>query len=353
MRRPRLVIGLVGAVVAATVAGTTLSASAGTSALVPGLPVAEATPCAGVEVPVAGTCLAPPGGGGASASPTTTPSTGATGSPTTSPSASPSATACPGLEVPVDGTCLAPPGGGGGASASPSATTTPQPSGSASPTTSPAACPIPVPGVPCVVPGGGGSASATPTASTTPSPSGPAQAATPTVDVTPATITAKQKSLVTGTAQPGAAVELYAYSRPSTDYVLVRSGEADENGDFSFEVGPSGNTRLYVLSGGVMSETTVLTVRTDLNLKVTRTGTRTYRFTGSTLPKRKGQLVTVFYQPPGGKRVIASRARVSSTGTYNVTRTFGSNATYDLFTGTGVDNDNAAGTSPKVRVRIR
>ncbi|MCU1693603.1 MAG: hypothetical protein JWM64_2694 [Frankiales bacterium] len=206
------------------------------------------------------------------------------------------------------------------------------------------------------------SPSATPTASTSPSPSpSPTvpglQVATPTVTITPSTITASQKAVVAGTATPGSTVQLYAYSRPSTQYQVVRTATVGTDGRYSFQVGPSGNTRLYVRSfnatSSAQSNSAVLTVRTSINLKVARTGTRTYRFTGSTLPKRVGQLVTVFYEDASGKRTIASRARVTEQGTYNVTRTFGGTGTFVLFTGTGTDNNNAANNSNRVRTTIR
>ncbi len=182
--------------------------------------------------------------------------------------------------------------------------------------------------------------------------------ATPTVTVSPSTITASQKSVVSGTGTPGSTIEIFAYSRPNTQYKSVRTGVIDSDGTYAFEVGPSGNTRLYAQStrGGVTvrnPETVVLSVRTSINLKVVRTGTRTYRFTGSTLPKRRGQLVTVFYENSSGARTIASRARVTEQGTYNVTRTFGGTGTFVLFTGTGRDNDNEANNSNRVRTTIR
>ncbi len=199
-------------------------------------------------------------------------------------------------------------------------------------------------------------ASATPTATTspTPCPSPTAtQPATPaTVSISPATITAKETALVSGIAAPGATVELMAYSRPSTTYRVARTGTADAQGRFAFTIAPSGNTRLYARSGGSDSATAVLQVRTSINLKVVRTGERTYRFSGSTLPKRRGQLVQVTYARGAG-RTLAAKVRVASDGTYLVTRTFGGTGTFTFSTITGTDNDNAAGTSNSVRTTVR
>ncbi|MCW2607310.1 MAG: hypothetical protein JWO60_2003, partial [Frankiales bacterium] len=207
------------------------------------------------------------------------------------------------------------------------------------------------------------SASATSTASPSPSPSPSASASSnpsvqkPTISVNPSTIIAVQeKSIVSGQSTPGSTIEIYAYSRPSTTYARVRSALVGPDGGYSFEVGPSGNTRLYAQTvtprGSAKSDSIVLTVKTSLNLKVARTGTRTYRFTGSLLPKRPGQLITVFYVNGSG-RTIAARARNAADGTYNVTRTFSGTGTFTFFTGTGTDNNNAANDSNRVRVTIR
>ncbi len=232
----------------------------------------------------------------------------------------------------------------------------PSPSVSSSASTSPSA------GLPSILPSA--SSSATPTASASPSasstvsasPSGPT---TPSIATSPSTIDCQQSSTVVVTAQSGTRVELYAYSRPSTTYAKVREGVVNEAGRIEFRVGPCGNTRLYARSFDQQgnftdSPSTVITVRTSINLRVVRVGTRTYRFTGTTLPKRRNQLVTVFYQrTDGSNRVIASRARTDSVGRYEVVRQFGGTGTFDLFTGTGTDINNAAGTTRKVRTTIR
>lgn len=241
-------------------------------------------------------------------------------------------------------------------------TTSPTPSATASSTASPTASSSPSPsgGLPSILPGGSASPSrsATPTASTSPSasPSGPPA---PEVATDPSTINCQESSTVVATAQPNTRIELYAYSRPSTTYAKVREGIVGGSGRIEFRVGPCGNTRLYARSFDQQgnftdSASTVITVRTSINLRVVRVGTRTYRFTGTTLPKRRNQLVTVFYQrTDGSNRVIASRARTDSNGRYEVVRQFGGTGTFDLFTGTGTDINNAAGTTRKVRTTIR
>ncbi|MCW2607311.1 MAG: hypothetical protein JWO60_2004 [Frankiales bacterium] len=240
------------------------------------------------------------------------------------------------------------------ASPSPSATTSGSPSPSASASRTPSASPtVTTTPTRSATPAASASRSATPTASATPTP------ARPTVSLDRSTITSQQKAVVRGTARPGSRVQLRAYSRPSTTYVTVRETTVGPDGAVVFEVGPSGNTRLFLRqlasasSPQLDSDSTVLTVRTSINLKVVRTAAKTYRFTGSTLPKRRGQLVTVFYQPAGGNRVIASRARVSETGTYNVTRRFSGGGNVTLFTATGTDINNAGNESNRVRTTLR
>ncbi len=206
-------------------------------------------------------------------------------------------------------------------------------------------------------PAGTCSDSSTHTVAAAPSPPPSTATATvrPVVTLERSTITSQEGVGVRATTFPGAIVELHAYSRPSTRYVVVRRGVATQDGTIGFQVGPSGNTRLFVRttrvdgSGRQDSESVVLTVRTSINLKVVRTGVRTYRFTGSTLPKRSGQLVTVFYSSGSGSRVIAARARVSAKGTYDVTRRFSGGGTVTLFTATGTDINNAGNESNRLR----
>ena len=219
-------------------------------------------------------------------------------------------------------------------SASPSATATAtiSPSGSASASASPTADDqFPIPRPTDLIPIGGGSspsasasASATPTATVSPSPSG---SCTPTVRVSPGTITAGQPATVSGTAAPGSRIDLFSYSRPSTTYRRIRTGAATDNGTFTFAIKPTTNTRLYVTStdssGTSTSANVPLPVRTAVSLSATRTGTRAYRFTGSTSPRAKGQLVTLYRgstkvaqtrtAAPGSRIDLFSYSRPSTT----------------------------------------
>jgi hypothetical protein len=159
---------------------------------------------------------------------------------------------------------------------------------------------------------------------------------------------------VTGTAEPGATVELLAYTRPGTTYAVVRTAEVAEDGTYAFTVAPAANTRVFarVADSQAQSPSAVLKVATSINVKVTRTGVRTYRFTGSTLPKRPGQTINVYYVA-GSKKIIAGKAVVTPKGTYLFERRFGAGGTLAFTAQTGVDLSNVAGTSAPVRVALR
>lgn len=227
-------------------------------------------------------------------------------------------------------------------------------------------------------PSPGPTASATPTGSATPTPTA-SRSATPTATATPSatptasampsrvaprlslprtTITSQEAAAVEATGEPGAVAELWAYSRPSTRYVRVRRTVLAESGRATFSVRPSGNTRLFLRTsdvsgaGSADSPSVVLAVRTGISVRVARTGTRTYRFTGSTLPRRAGQTVSVRYRSGTGT-VVAARARVAADGTYAVTRRFTGTGTFAFTATTGADVDNAAGTSAAVRTTVR
>ncbi len=234
---------------------------------------------------------------------------------------------------------------------SPSRSASPSPSPSASPSASPSPSPPPPsPSPPAPVPSPAAPTVAPPTVAPPAEPS----AAPPTMTLSPATSRAGAKVTVSGKAEPGDTVELWAYTRPSTTYGLARTAEVAEDGTYAFTVAPSRNTRMFVkdTTEDTQSPSAVLRVMTSINVKVARTGVRTYRFTGSTLPKRPGQTVNVYYLA-GTKKTIAGKAVVTPKGTYLFERRFGSGGTLTFTAQTGVDNDNAAGTSAPVKVALK
>ena len=201
---------------------------------------------------------------------------------------------------------------------------------------------------------------ATPTATTRPT-------ASPTVTVTPSQPAARKLTIVvrksvfkpgivarvtvTGTA--GSAIELRAYSRPSTTYKVVRRGIVGANGTIVFDVTPGTNTRLFAVVTGfpaTASGSAVIDVQTALSLTVVRKGARSYTFQGRILPRRAGQLITL-YRVVNGRRVIAAQIKTDSTGTYRIERRFTGSGTFAFLTRTGQNLTNAAGESDDGRAR--
>jgi hypothetical protein len=182
--------------------------------------------------------------------------------------------------------------------------------------------------------------SATPTATVSPS----ATCAT-TVDVDADDIYAGDYDTVFGTAPAGRHVDVYAYTRPSTEYRLVRSGPADDNGEFATDVRPNRNTRLYAVAEGCdKSPSVVINVHTALSITAKRVGTRTYVFAGKTFPAR-GQVVSLYRVANDGSEVLAARVRAAADGSYSIRRTFSGKGRFDFFTYTGGDLENGEGVS--------
>ena len=173
----------------------------------------------------------------------------------------------------------------------------------------------------------------------------------PTIEIGHGVITAGGSANLSGAAEPGTSVELYAYSRPSTDFVLVRRTTATSTGSYLFTVSPHTNTRLKVRINGQDSESVVVGVRPALSLRAVRTAVRTYTFTGSVLPRRQGQLVSVFARTPNGD-VRVGRGAVDASGVWRAAHRFTVNGTYALYASTTGDLTSAAGRSADIRVKI-
>jgi len=201
------------------------------------------------------------------------------------------------------------------------------------------------------------SASATPTAGTTspsPSPSNTASPGTPpgcqvaAARLERTTITATGSSGVTVTAAPNSVVELFAYTRPSTTFRLVRSAEVGADGVAEFRITPPANTRLQARQQGcAFGQSIVLNVRTAISLIVKRNGPRLYTFSGDSLPARPGGLiVSLFRVTNDGRQILAAQTRAdASTGTYSIRRQFTGGGRFGFVVRTGQDLQNAPGSS--------
>lgn len=168
-------------------------------------------------------------------------------------------------------------------------------------------------------------------------------------------ITAGESVGVTVTDVPGTAVDLYAYTRPSTTYHLVRSGTTDAGGIVAFAVSPPANTRLRAVEReedcvdpSFGEEPSVaLGVAPSLSLTARRNGPRDYTFAGRVMPaaQRAGTTVSLYRRSASGQRVLTAQAVVATDGTYAIRRTFTGAGRFDFFLGSGQDLTHAAGVS--------
>ncbi len=181
-----------------------------------------------------------------------------------------------------------------------------------------------------------------------PSASGTCQAAsaTPTDD----TLTATGSMAVTIVGARGSTVDLYAYTRPSTTYRVVRTVTIPTGTQPAPQVSlvPPANTRLYAQQRGCdAGPSRVLNVRTALTLQAQRTGTRRYVFSGDSLPARTGGLVVSLYRiESSGRRVLTAQSRAdAASGEWRVDRTFTGSGRFGFQVRTGQDLQNAPGAS--------
>jgi hypothetical protein len=161
------------------------------------------------------------------------------------------------------------------------------------------------------------------------------------------TITATGSAVVTVAASSGTTVELLAYSRPSTQYRVVRTLTVGSDRRASTAVKPGTNTRLYARQVGCAEGASVVVeVRPLLTLAAKRNGTRDYTFSGRAIPARAGGFVVALYRvTPEGKEVLTAHARTTSTGTFTIRRTFSGSGRFGFLVRTGRDIQNAAGAS--------
>jgi hypothetical protein len=157
-----------------------------------------------------------------------------------------------------------------------------------------------------------------------------------------------QTADVTVTATRGSTVDLFAYTRPSTTFIVVRTGVVTNNGTITWGIQPPRNTRLYAQQRGCPAgNQVVLGVRTTLSLAAFRNGTRNYTFSGDSLPARPGGLIISLYRiNSDGSEVLTAQARASATtGEWTLTRRFTGSGTFGFIVRTGQDLQNAPGAS--------
>jgi hypothetical protein len=153
---------------------------------------------------------------------------------------------------------------------------------------------------------------------------------------------------VTVAAAAGSTVDLFAYTRPSTAFAVVRTGTVGSGGTITWAVRPPRNTRLYAQQRGCTAGASiVLGVRTTLSLAAVRNGTRNYTFYGDSLPARPGGLIVSLYRiNADGSEVLTAQARASATtGEWSLTRQFTGSGRFGFILRTGADLQNAPGAS--------
>ena len=193
-----------------------------------------------------------------------------------------------------------------------------------------------------------------PAAANTTEPAEPAApecvASTVTLDRT--TITATDVVGLTVRTAPGSTVDLYAYSRPSTTFARVRTAEVGDDGVARFAVRPGGNTRLYAQQRGctadVQRDSVVLLVRPLLGLtSANRVATRSYSFSGTSLPARPGGLVVNLYRiNADGTQVLTASTRASAVnGSWRFDRRFTGSGRFGFMVRSSPDIMNPTGQS--------
>jgi adhesin/invasin len=184
----------------------------------------------------------------------------------------------------------------------------------------------------------------------------PSQSAggTPTLATSTPDIQPNQRGLYQATnLTAGVTYELRCYSRPSTTYFTARSITASTS-TLEYGILPGTNTRCYVRPAGdetKASNSVVINVHTTLSLSAVRTGVRTYVFQGRNLPRRSGQLITL-YRLSGGQEIRTSNLVTDASGIFRVTRTFSGTGTFQFRVRTSQNLTNAAGASVAITVTV-
>lgn len=191
-----------------------------------------------------------------------------------------------------------------------------------------------------------------PGTSTSPSPTSSTvlHLSTSTPDIQP-----NQQARLTVTGADTSPVDLRCYSQPSTTYVTARtvtptSGRAD------FSLLPGTNTRCFAVTDGAAasaSSSVVVNVHTTLSLSVYQDGPRSYHFQGRNLPRRSGQLITLYRIEQSGAQVRTATANTSDTGIWRIDRTFTGAGAFTFVARASQTMINGAGVSNRRALTVR
>jgi hypothetical protein len=178
---------------------------------------------------------------------------------------------------------------------------------------------------------------------------------TPTVTSTTPVVSYRKAAVLGGTAQPGTVVQLLGRTHTGA-YRILRTATVGSSGRYSFTVFPDVNMRFVVRSvlGATSSESlsTVVNVRPVVSQAVTRTATRTYRFSGRVGGVPAGTAVSVFLNTAKGSTLVG-RAVTTATGAWTLTRTFTGTGVFNTFARAAATGGTSVGTSPVSVLTIR
>ncbi|GAC1441669.1 MAG: hypothetical protein NVSMB55_10060 [Mycobacteriales bacterium] len=191
-----------------------------------------------------------------------------------------------------------------------------------------------------------------------PSPSASPSAARQSLSLSTSTpdIQPTQAGQLTANGQDGQPVELRCYSRPSSTYVTARGPVTLSGGSTRFTITPGTNTRCYVRYAGddaTASPSVVINVHTTLSLSAVRTAVRTYTFQGRNLPRRSGQLITLYRIDSNGSEIRATNLTTDSSGIYRVSRRFTGSGTFQFVVRTSQTLTNAPGARSRITVSVQ
>ena len=153
------------------------------------------------------------------------------------------------------------------------------------------------------------------------------------------------------TGQANFNVVLRCFSRPNTTFFDARVAPLGDDGTIEFRITPGTNTRCFVKyvntadNDARNSTSVVQNVATALSLSVRRLGVRSYVFEGRILPRRAGQLITLYRVNRDGREVLTQQITTDNTGTYRIFRRFTGSGTFNFITRTGQNLTNVAGRS--------
>ncbi|MEU4157475.1 Calx-beta domain-containing protein [Actinoplanes sp. NPDC026670] len=179
----------------------------------------------------------------------------------------------------------------------------------------------------------------------------------PTLNVASAVVTGEQRVRLSGTAAPGAKVELLSAANVTGTggYKVVLSTEADDDGKFSFNPNFTQGYRLFVRANALVSPVRTVEVRQDPTITTVSSsaGAATITVTGD--PDRAGQTVRIQRLTSGEWDTVAT-GKLTAAGTFATTQRglrSGRSVTYRGVISASPALGILAGNSPARTVKVR